>query len=118
MNPNPLGRPYNGVESRGTNDKSIGVEGANNGGLGGGATRTIYSTRVTSPHQFMHFGKRPSEALASAGIHELPLMQLQQQLKDRQRVQSLNRMIPFLMSIELEHGQTLRALPEGKYQVS
>lgn len=92
------------VDLRASNDKSN-VE-------GGGQSRTIYSQRHLSPHRMMHFGKRPEiipppRISTTSGVYDL-YQPRQQQV----RLQADK--YPYLFSIELERGQTLRAVPEGK----
>lgn len=76
--------------------------GSSAGGVG--QPRTIYNQRHLSPHRMMHFGKRPAE-LAPPTIMAPRVYDLVQPQQN----------FPYLFSIELERGQTLQSVPEGKF---
>lgn len=104
------------VEIRANNDK---VD-------GGGQTRTIYSQRHLSPHRMMHFGKRPMTIQPPTILTPQVLdlynkgrsLAAQEAASGLQSVPAPSQLrpdyYPYLFSIELENGQTLSAVPEGK----
>lgn len=97
-------RILNTVEMRAVNDKEIGA--------GSSTTRNIYSPRLTSPNQFMHFGKRLPEPVTTKLMPPARVYDLHRREQLQQPLETSS--FPFLFSIELERGQTLSALPEGQ----
>lgn len=93
------------------------VEARNNDKEGGSQPRAIYSQRHLSPHRMMHFGKRP--IVVDPPMIATPIGPSPAYMTPRgfDLYESQSSRYPYLFSIELERGQTLRALPEGKLKL-